>query len=47
MDEIHSCAEIGYAISSRYWGKGITTEVLKEVVKYGFSHMNINRIEHR
>lgn len=45
LDEIHSCAEIGYAISSRYWGKGITTEALKEVVKYGYSHMNINRIE--
>lgn len=47
LDEIHSCAEIGYAISSRYWGKGITTEALKEVVKYGYSHMNINRIEGR
>ncbi|GIP43047.1 alanine acetyltransferase [Paenibacillus sp. J45TS6] len=47
LDEIHSCAEIGYALSSRYWGKGITTEGLQEVIKYGISHMNINRIEGR
>lgn len=45
LDEIHSCTEIGYALSSRYWGKGLATEALQQVIKYGFCHMKINRIE--
>lgn len=38
-------AEIGYAFSSAYWGKGIATEAAQACIDYGFSCMNLNRIE--
>ena len=41
---VHSLAEIGYALSREYWGKGLMTEAAKEVIKYGFEKMNLNRI---
>lgn len=42
----HERAEIGYNLNSdQYKGKGIMTEALKTVVKYGFEQMGLNRIE--
>ncbi len=41
----HRVAEIGYVISKEYWGKGITTEAVKEVVKFGFKQMDLVRIQ--
>jgi ribosomal-protein-alanine N-acetyltransferase len=41
----NSKAEIGYALSPLYWNKGIMTEVIQEIVKYGFEKLNLNRIE--
>jgi [ribosomal protein S5]-alanine N-acetyltransferase len=40
-------AEIGYVITPDYWGKGITTEAAKELVKFGFSKMDLVRIQAR
>ncbi len=37
-------AEIGYWLSEKYWGKGITTNVLGEMIKYGLETYNLNRI---
>ena len=37
-------AEIAYALSRDYWGKGIMTEAVKEAIKFGFEKMNLNRI---
>jgi RimJ/RimL family protein N-acetyltransferase len=37
-------AEIGYWLSEKYWGKGITTNVLREMIKYGFETYKLNRI---
>ncbi|MBQ8136259.1 MAG: GNAT family N-acetyltransferase [Clostridia bacterium] len=42
--DFHSC-EIGYSLSRDYWNKGIMTEALKEVIRYTFETMHINRIE--
>jgi ribosomal-protein-alanine N-acetyltransferase len=39
------CADVGYVLSKKYWGKGYTTEALKEVIKFGFENLNANRIE--
>ncbi|QGM30232.1 GNAT family N-acetyltransferase [Bacillus sp. N3536] len=40
-------AEIGYVISKDYWGKGLTSEVAKEIIKFGFEKMNLVRIQAR
>lgn len=43
---MHQKAEIGYVIyNQKNWGKGIMSEVLPKVLKYGFQKMNLNRIE--
>jgi ribosomal-protein-alanine N-acetyltransferase len=42
-----SRAEIGYALSSRYWGRGLMTEAVRGVIAFGFRTMNLNRIQGR
>jgi RimJ/RimL family protein N-acetyltransferase len=37
-------AEIGYWLSEKHWGKGITTEAVKILVDYGFTHRKWIRI---
>lgn len=37
-------AEIGYWLAKKHWGKGIVTEVIKELVKHGFGKMKLKRI---
>lgn len=44
-DEKANCAEIGYILNRNYWNKGIMTEAVREVIKFGFEKMNLNRIE--
>ena len=41
----HYRAEVGYELSKNHWGKGIASEALKAVVKYGFDHFELERIE--
>jgi [ribosomal protein S5]-alanine N-acetyltransferase len=41
----HFRAEIGYELSPEYWRKGIMAEVLRAVLQYGFSQLEINRIQ--
>ena len=41
----HYRAEVGYEISKDYWGKGIASEALEAVVKYGYHHLQLERIE--
>ena len=38
---------IDYVLNKKYWNKGIMTEVLKEIVEFGFDEMNLVRIETR
>lgn len=37
-------AELGYWLAEPFWGKGIMTGIVKEIVNYGFAHFSINRI---
>lgn len=39
--------EIGFALSSKLWNKGIITEATKEIIQYGFEKLDLNRIEGR
>jgi ribosomal-protein-alanine N-acetyltransferase len=42
----HRRAEIGYGFTDEnYKGKGLMTEALKEMIKYGFEKMELNRVE--
>lgn len=41
----HKIAEIGYVISSDYWGNGITPEAANALLKYGFENMDLVRIQ--
>jgi len=38
-------AETGYVLSKDYWGKGITTEAVKEIIRFGFNEMDLVRIQ--
>jgi ribosomal-protein-alanine N-acetyltransferase len=38
-------AEIQYALSKDYWGKGLMTEALHAILDFGFNKMELNRIE--
>jgi RimJ/RimL family protein N-acetyltransferase len=37
-------AEMGYWLAEDYWGNGIMTFAIKEMVRYGFETFDINRI---
>lgn len=41
----HRRAELGYALARRLWGKGIMTEAVKEIINFGFTKMELNRIQ--
>ncbi|MBL4933500.1 GNAT family N-acetyltransferase [Clostridium paridis] len=43
--KLDKAASIGAVISSQYWGKGIASEALNEVIKFGFDRMEFIRIE--
>ena len=45
MIEANSCAEIGYDLSKAHWGKGLMTEALRAIVKYGFDELGLQRID--
>ena len=36
--------EVGYLLNREYWNKGYATEAAKEVIKYGFEKLNLNKI---
>lgn len=41
----HCYAEVGYALSKDFWNKGYTTEAFTEVIRFGFEHMALKRVE--
>jgi ribosomal-protein-alanine N-acetyltransferase len=43
----HQRAEIAYGLSRHYWGKGLMTEAIHEVLRFGFATMDLNRVEAR
>lgn len=45
LDNIHrQTAELGYYIAEEYWGKGITTEAVKQICEYVFNNSDVIRI---
>ena len=45
IQEDNAAAEVGYSLSREYWNQGIMTEALRAVLRSGFDHLNLNRIE--
>ena len=43
----HARAELGYALSRDYWGRGIMVEAVRAMIRFGFERMDLNRIEAR
>lgn len=41
----HSKAEIGYILGRQYWGKGIMTEAIRAALAYGYTQLNLNRVQ--
>lgn len=42
-----NCAEVGYALSRKYWGKGYVPEAVWKLLNFGFETLNLHRIEAR
>ena len=40
-------AEVGYCFATEHWGKGYASEALMGLIKFGFTHMDLHRIETR
>lgn len=38
-------AEVWYKILPAYWGQGLATEALQELLAFGFRHLHLHRIE--
>ena len=43
----HARAELGYALSRGYWGRGLMVEAVRAMISFGFNRMKLNRIEAR
>lgn len=43
----HARAEFGYALSSKYWGRGLMTEAAAAVMDFAFDKMKLHRLEAR
>jgi len=41
----YKTAEVGYGLNPKYHNKGIMSEALKEVVEFGFTKLNFEKIE--
>ncbi|SDN63724.1 GNAT family N-acetyltransferase [Alkalicoccus daliensis] len=41
----HEKAEIGFVLHKDYWGQGIATEAVREIVRFGFETCRLHRIE--
>lgn len=44
VDEQHQHAELGYWLGAPYWGQGYATEAAREMLRYGFEDLKLNRI---
>ena len=43
-DVYRKSAEIGYWVGEPYWGKGIATEAIHQILEFGFKNLDIVRI---
>jgi ribosomal-protein-alanine N-acetyltransferase len=46
-DTHHSRAELGYALSRKFWNQGYMSEAIRRIIDFGFTKMDLVRIEAR
>ena len=44
-EKYHRRAEVGYDLARAFWGQGIGSEAVRAVLAFGFTELNLNRIE--
>lgn len=44
ISKTHAKAEMGYWIGVDYWNQGFATEAAKQIIKFGFTELELNRI---
>ena len=47
LHEDTDMVHIGYCIGRKWWNNGITSEALKEIIRFFFGEVSVNRIESR
>lgn len=45
IDAVNRRAIVGVDLMKEYWGRGLMSESLRALIKYGFKEMGLNRIE--
>lgn len=40
----HRRAHVGYALARAYWGRGLATEAVRDMIAFGFDRMDLNKI---
>ncbi|GGJ63886.1 GNAT family N-acetyltransferase [Virgibacillus salexigens] len=46
-EQENNTAEIAFVLSNHYWGRGIITEAAREVIRFGFEEMDLERVQAR
>lgn len=41
----HNSAQIGYDLRRQFWGQGIMSEALSEMLRFGFEEMDLHRVQ--
>ncbi len=47
IDKVNYRSEIGYMLNLDFWQQGVLSEVLPEVIRFGFNTLNLHSIEAR
>ena len=45
MQQENRSAEVGYSLSRAYWNRGLMTEALREMLRFCFDTLCLNRVE--
>lgn len=45
LQQDNRAAEVGYSLNRAYWNQGLMTEALRAILEFGFTKLNLNRIE--
>ncbi len=43
-EHLHDAAELGYWVGVPFWGQGFASETVREIVRFGFEDLQLNRI---